>query len=182
MRLKQLAAALLLPLCLAGCGKPQSSQRALDLRSALMQSRECSFTAEITSESDDRVYGFTVQCHCTPEQTRVQVLAPDAIAGITAVISKNGAQVEYEDSILELGNIGSVSPMAAAELLYRCWVGEYIVSAGKDGETERVSYLPANEEAVTVDTWLDQADVPIYAEISEDGVRRLRMTVTDFQK
>ena len=38
-----------------------------------------------------------------------------------------------------------------------------------------------NDEELTVDTWFDQELIPVYAEISYDGVRCVQIQVRDFQ-
>ena len=72
--------------------------------------------------------------------------------------------------------------MEACHLLGQCWSAAYISCAGSDGELERVTYLDGyEEEEVTVDTWLSSAGLPVYAEISCQGMRCLTLQISDFQ-
>jgi len=77
---------------------------------------------------------------------------------------------------------GRVSPMEACHVLGRSWTGAYIASAGSDGELERITYLDGyEEEELTVDTWLDETGLPVYAEISYGGRRWLRLQLSDYR-
>ena len=72
--------------------------------------------------------------------------------------------------------------MEACRLLGQCWTNAYISCSGADGELERVTYLDGYEdEEVSVDTWLDEAGLPVYAEISYDGKRCLTLQISEFR-
>ena len=173
-------------LVLAGCGKGEApKQAALDLRTALLEAGGCTFTAEITADLGNRVYDFSVSCdYDAGNRVKVQVVEPKEIAGINAVVSGNGAAVEFEDMALDFGTMagGNVSAMEAPWLLAECWSGAYISAAGADGELYRITYLHGyDEKELVVDTWLDSAGNPIRSEVAYDGGRCLSLVLTQFQ-
>ena len=173
-------------LLLSGCSKPREPvQQALDFRTALMEAGGCSFTAVIGADYGDRTYSFSVACdYTTGEGARIEVLQPEEIAGIAAKVSATGATVVFEDVELDFGQMaeGNVSPMAASWLLGHCWSQSYIDSAGADGQWQRITYLEGyNDEELTVDTWLDETQTPVHAEIVYDGTRCLNLEITQFQ-
>ena len=170
---------------LTGCTAGEAPmQRALDLRTSLMNAGGCSCTAAIRAEYEDRAYSFTVACTYTDDGANITVLQPREIAGISAAVSADGARVIFEDVELDLGQMaeGNVSAMSAGWLLPHCWESAYIDCAGTDGDLYRITYLEGyNEEELTVDTWLDETQTPVYAEVSYDGIRCLTIQYSDFQ-
>ena len=181
---KRICALVLALLCLCGCGKSSPTQRALDFRTGLLTSGSCSFTADIRADFGEKFYDFTLAADYTQEETRLTVQAPDVISGISAVVTKDGAKLEFDDMELDFGKManGNVSPVSVPWLLCQCWVGEYISSAGADGDYYRVTYLRGYEdEEVTVDTWFDAEGHPVRAEVTYGGVRCVSANIKDFQ-
>ena len=185
MTRKRVLVLLMLIFCLSGCGKAgEPTQKALDFRTKLMETRGCSFTADITADYGDRLYTFTVAAVFAQEQTQLSVVAPEEIAGITAKVSDDGAKIEFDGVELDFGKLanGYVSPVSVPWLLGQCWIGEYIAYAGADKDLERVTYLKGyHEEELTLDTWLSQDGIPVYAEVFYGGERCLTIEIRDFQ-
>ena len=45
-----------------------------------------------------------------------------------------------------------------------------------------ITYLDGyDDDQLTVDTWLNSEEIPVYAEITYDGTRCLTLQLTDFQ-
>ena len=184
MSLKKTSVILMLLLLMSGCGRESPTQRALDFRTSLLASEGCSFTAEIRADYGEKLYDFTLTADYTQEQTRLTVQVPEEIAGISAVVTKDGAKLEFDDVALDFGKLanGYVSPVTVPWLLGQCWMGEYISCAGSDGEYYRVTYLRGyEEEELTVDTWFDAEGIPVRAEVAYGGRRCITVNVEDFQ-
>ena len=180
----RIVAVLLSLLLLVGCGKKVPSQKALDFRTSLLASESCSFTAKVRADYGEKLYDFTLRAEYASDETRLTVQAPEEIAGISAVVSKDGTKLEFDDIELDFGKLanGYVSPVTVPWLLGQCWAGEYISCAGADGDLYRVTYLRGyDEEELTVDTWFDADGVPVYAEVSYGGQRCITVQVEDFQ-
>ena len=169
---------------LTGCaGKRDPTQDALDFRTKLMEAGGCSFEAAVTAHYPDKAYTFSLDCAYDDGRTTLTVTAPESISGITAYVENGTAQLEFDGTILEFGELanGYVSPVAAPWLLAQCWIGEYIAYAGPDGDQQRITYLRGyDDEELSVDTWLSE-DIPVYAEITYDGTRCLAITISDYQ-
>ncbi len=186
MSWKKLLICVMMVLVLSGCqGQAAPTQKAIDFRTALLGTGGCSFTAVIDADFGDRVYSFSVACVFKTDGTaELEVLQPEEIAGIRAQVTGQSAALEFQDIALDFGVMadGRVSPMEACHLLGQCWTAAYISCAGSDGELERVTYLDGYEdEEVTVDTWLSEAGLPVYAEISYQGTRCLTLQISDFR-
>ena len=182
---KRLMTSFLLCLLLTGCGASpkEQAQKALDFRTALMEAGGCGFTAQVTADYGDYVYQFTMDCEADREQTKLHVTAPEELAGIGLTVEENGKKIQFDDMELDFGELGHglVPPVTAPWLLTQCWVGEYIAFTGADDDLSRVTYLRGyDDEELTVDTWFDSQNVPVYAEVALDDVRCLTIRMTDF--
>ncbi len=171
---------------LSGCRKENPpTQKAVDFRTALLGAGGCSYTAVIDADLGERVYSFSVACTFrTDGSAELEVLQPQEIAGIRVSMDGQSAALEFADLSLDFGEMadGKVSPMEACRLLGQCWTAAYISCAGSDGELERITYLDGyEEEELTVDTWLDGAGLPVYAEIINGGTRCLTLQISDFR-
>ena len=183
---KKALCCVIMMLLLTGCGGSNTpSQQALDLRTAILENGGCAFTADITVDFSDRVYQYTVECSYTAGGScRITVVHPEEIAGITAIVSDDGAVVEFDGVALDFGTLanGNISAMEAAWLMGACWDSAYISSVGKDGDFLRVTYLDGYDDGqLTVDTWLDEKGVPFRGEIAHDGMRCLTLQISQFQ-
>lgn len=175
----------MLLLCLVGCSRKEApAQNALDFRTALTQAQGCSFVAEVRADYGEKLYDFTLEATYTPEETTLTVTAPQAIAGISAVVTNDGAKLKFDGMELDFGELanGYVSPVSVPWLLGQCWLEEYISAAGSDGDLERVSYLRGyDDEELNVDTWFSKGGIPVYAEVLYGDTRCLTIQIKDFE-
>ena len=184
MSCKKIAALVLMLVMLTGCGKEEPTQRAVNLRTALLSAQGCSFTAHVRADYGERIYDFSLDADYSPEKTTLTVTAPEEIAGISAITDKSGTSLQYDGMELAMGKLanGIVSPILIPWILGQCWTGEYISCAGRDGELYRVTYLKGyDEEELQVDTWLDGDDIPVYAEIFHQDARCITVQIENFQ-
>ena len=162
---------------LCGCAREDSEmQRALDFRTALLQSGGCAFTAEVTADYGEQVYRFTMDCTWSPDGGAALTLtAPQTLEGIRAEVSADGARVVYEDTAVGFESLagGRLAPMALPYLLGSGWYEGYISACGMENGLLRMTCLEGyEEEELAVDTWLDtQSGQPCRCEISYQGRR-----------
>ena len=76
---------------------------------ALYQSMEgCTMEAEVSCTQDGAVWEATLRCDYVPEgETTVEVLAPESIEGVKAVLSGGEAELVYQDQCLDAGAVSS---------------------------------------------------------------------------
>ncbi len=170
-------------LLLTGCaGAEKTMQPALTLRAAILEAGGCAFTAGVTADFGETTCSFTAECTYTPEKTRVEITAPAELAGIAATLTDDGATLEYDGVVLELGQLagGNLAPLAAPHILAACWAGEYIDAAGPEDGGTRVTYLRGyDEKELTVETLLD-GGMPISGDISSGGAAAASIEITNF--
>ena len=184
--MKKVPALLLILLLLSGCANARDQiDRALGLRSRLLQGEGCSFTAGITADYGDQLHTFTLECRGDRQgNLAFTVTEPETIAGITGIISGDGGKLTFDDTALDFPLLadGQVTPVSAPWLLLMTLRGGYLTGAGEEGELLRLAVDDSYEEdALHLDIWLDGEDRPVQADILYDGRRILSMTIANFQ-
>jgi hypothetical protein len=176
---------LLALLCLSGCGGENPElKRAMDLRAKLLTS-SVSFDAEITADYGSEIHTFSVYCEGdTQGNLGFRVTAPETIADITGRIEAGEGKLTYRDTVLAFPLLAEdqLSPVSSPWIFYKTLRGGYLTSAGTEDDLIRLTIDDSYEEdALTVDIWLDKTDTPIRAEILYDGRRILTLAIKNFQ-
>lgn len=177
-------ALLLALLALSGCGGENGSlDRAMNLRAKLLTSA-VSFDAEITADYGDEVHTFSVYCEGDSKgNLGFRITAPETIADITGRIDAGEGKLTYRDTVLAFPLLAEdqLSPVSAPWIFYTTLRGGYLTAAGMEEDLLRLTIDDSYEEdALTVDIWLDETDTPIRAEILYDGRRILTLTIENF--
>ncbi len=184
--MKKILPLLLTAVLLMGCSQtPKEMERALSLRSRLLQASSCTFDAEITADYGDILHVFHMNCTADAQGgVSFRVGAPESIAGITGTLSSQGGALTFEDTALyfELLADGQLSPVSAPWVLMKALRGGYLTSAGMENDQLRVSVNDSYEEdALNLDVWLDSADIPQRADICYAGKRILSLKLENVQ-
>lgn len=183
--MKRIAGVLILTLLLTGCGKTeQLLDRAMGLRARLLAG-SCSFEAEITADYGDELLTFAVYCEGDNEgDLAFRITEPETIAGITGIMDREGGKLTFRDTALAFPLLadGQISPAGASWIFFYTLRGGYLTSVGMEEEMLRVTIDDSYEEdALTVDIWLNEEDIPVRAEILYDGRRILTLVIRNFQ-
>ena len=181
MRLK-FAVPMLLLLLLTGC-QATEAQIPVDLRTQMNAAGESQFVLSLRADFGDHVRDFKLLCHGSGEQAEFTVLEPEAVKGISASVSGEGAEVKYEDTVLGVEQFSTrrLSPMAAPYLLFYAFEQGYIASCGKDGEDTSVEYtLGYGQRTVTVSA-IFREQYPVSAEITDGENTLISCEIQDFR-
>ena len=181
----KLAALLLALVMLTGCGGHQQElERAMDLRAKLLAS-SCSFDAEITADYGHEVYTFGVFCETDSDgNLGFRITSPETIADITGRVRAGAGELTFRDTAVGFPLLAEeqLSPVSAPWVFYTALRNGYLTAAGMDEELLWLTIDDSYEEnALTVDIWLNEDDVPVRAEFLYDGRRILTMVITNFQ-
>jgi hypothetical protein len=156
------------------------------IRLSYIEAEACSIQAILTADFGDRVTVFQVlYTYRKNGDDIVEILAPAEVAGLRAVIRKDGSSLQYEGVSLETGNLPGtgIAPVEALggilaalrEGSQTAWGREVFRStpsvtlefSTKVGDTEIVRRL-----------WMEErTGLLLYAEISADGRRVLSVEV-----
>ena len=178
--MKKVLPLLLAVVLLTGCSRtPKEVERALALRTRLLQASTCAFDAEITADYGEILHVFRMNCTVDDQGgVSFRVTEPESIAGITGEISKQGGALTFDDTALFFNLLADeqLSPVSAPWVLMKALRGGYITSAGMEGGLLRLSVNDSYEEdALNLDVWLDSEDVPQRADICYAGKRILSL-------
>lgn len=169
-------------LLLTGCsGTPKEMERAIALRTKLLQASACSFDAEITADYGDKLYVFSMHCTAdTKGDLTFCVTAPESISGITGKITRQGGALTFDKTALcfDLLADEQLSPVSAPWVLMKALRGGNMTSAGREDGLLRLSVDDSySDDAMNLDIWLGSQDLPQRADICYDGKRILSMKI-----
>lgn len=172
-------------LVLTGCSNTSSEiERGMALRSKLLQADSCSFDAEITADYGDSLYTFAMSCQGnTKGDVAFSVTSPESIAGITGVIDDEGGKLTFEDVALQFDTMADdqVTPVVAPWIFLKTLRSGYLTSAcTEDGQIRLTMDDSYEEDALQLDIWLTEDEIPVRAEILYDGRRILSLNVENF--
>lgn len=171
-RLAFLVLAISLVLC--GCSDARRGEEMMtEFSERISLAGSITLEAEISADVGGKDFDFTVLYTKNAQEERVEILSPESIAGVAAVIGQDGASLHYEDLVLAIGSItqSGVSPMSALPLaLGAIAEGSFLeVRKESDGETEMTAAEFFLSETQSVTLYLDADTMPKYITLSENG-------------
>ena len=181
----KILAALCMLLLLTGCGSHDAElDRAMALRTRLL-SASVSFDAEITADYGDEIHTFSVYCEGDSQgNLGFRVTAPETIGDITGRIEAGEGKLTFRDTALAFPLLAEdqLSPVSAPWIFCTTLRGGYLTAAGMEEELLRLTIDDSyDDDALTVDIWLDETDSPVRAEILYDGRRILTLKIENFK-
>lgn len=183
--MRRVFAVVLVLLTLCGCaGLDSEMDRVLSLRDRLLSGNGCSFKAVITADYSDKIYTFGMDCQAdSAGAITFAVTAPETISGIYGIVSGEGGKLTFDDQALvfEMLADGQITPVSAPWLLVRTLRSGYINGCGKDGAGLHIQIDDSyQKDALRLDIWTDENDMPTRAEIVWNGRRIVSMDVENF--
>ena len=184
--MKRIIVCLLFAAVLCGCSTTEASfDRAMSLRTGLINAAGCKFEAEVTADYGDKVYTFVLSCQADQEgNIHFSVIEPEYISGIQGQISFEGGKLTFDDVALafELQADGMLSPVSAPWVMIRALRGGYVRSCGIEEEYLRMTVDDSYEDdALKLDIWINEENAPVQADIYEGNRRILTICVRNFE-
>lgn len=183
--MKRVIAFLIVVLLLGGCsGNSNEMDRAISLRSKILEAEVCSFVGIVTADYGDKEYTFSLDCHMESDgAVSFEVIAPDEIKDIKGSISASGGKLTFDQQALlfELLADGQISPVGMPWIFTKTLRSGYIkgCSANEDGLYIQIDDSYA-DNALLLEVWTDSQDIPVRAELLWQGRRVLSMHVENF--
>ena len=157
----------------------------MGLRADLLGCSQCTFDAVITADYGDELHTFAMNCTGSGSgDLFFTVTAPESIAGITGKFEGKKGMLTFDGFALEFPRLtdDQITPVSGPWILLRTLVGGYLTSCGPDGDNLRVTINDSYEDdALTLDVWLNTENAPIRAEILYDGRRIVTMDIENFR-
>ena len=170
-----------LAVILTACSpEDREMNRAMILRDIALNAERCSFTAEVTADYGELLHSFSMDC-ASDRQGNVQfeITQPETLEGIKGTISDRGGEIDFEDTALYFPLLADeqLTPAAAP------WIFLKIVRSGSITSVCRedsLLHMTAEDifqgEALLMDIWLDESNVPVRGEVLFDGKRILTLS------
>lgn len=175
------AISLCLLVILTGCDASSEIERGMALRSLLLNAQSCSMDIHITADYGERLCTFGMACWFDRSGAmEFSVLEPETISGITGRISGNPGSLTFDDTVLyfDLLADGQLSPVSAPWILMKTLRSGYLRSACvEEGCLHLTMDDTYEDDALQVDIWMDEKDIPIRSEILFQGKRVLSLRV-----
>ena len=183
--MKRLLSILLISVTLSGCSISENDiNQVIGLRTKLQNGDQCSFDTCITVDYGESLSSFELSCKIDDQQNwEITVIRPQTIAGITCRIAGEKGQLTFDDKAVAFEMIadGQITPISAPWLVMKALAGGYINSTvvKNDGLVVRIddSY---SDFLFSVDLWLNENNIPYFAEIVWQGKRIVSMDINNF--
>ena len=182
--MKKLVSVILLAVLLAGCStENQLLDRAMGLRAEMIA--KCgSFDAEVTADYGSKTIRFRMDCSFDNNgNLEFRVKEPASLAGITGRLTASGGKLTFDQTAMAFETMADdqLSPVSAPWVLIKTLRSGYLTACNEEAGGLRVAIEDSYEEdALHLDVWLDEQDLPKSAEIYWQGRRLLTVNVSNF--
>lgn len=179
----------MMTLCLllcCGCGEKMETES--DWRVPYQEMTGAICEATVMAMQDNLEWEGRLRCSYTPEETTVEILAPEHIAGVCGVMRGEALALEYEDFCLDAGVLSreEISPVTCVPRLMCALRDGWLLEENReDWQGEpclRLTLDQTGQETKIISTlWLRQSDgVPVRGEIAVDEEIILTAEFTEF--
>ena len=153
-------------------------------RAKLLAANGCQFAAKITADYGDELYSFGMVCQGDEKgAVTFQMSEPESLSGIEGKLSDTGGTLTFEDTAVcfPLLTDDQLSPSSAPWIFLKTLRSGYLTSACmEEGKIRLTMDDTYEEDALHLDIWLDENNMPVRADILYDGKRILSVEVDGF--
>ncbi|WP_297870349.1 hypothetical protein [uncultured Oscillibacter sp.] len=180
---------LALPAC--GGGAAGEETEAVDFRDLYHDCAGCAMEAVVTCDQEGLEWEARLLCDYVPGgESTVEVLEPETVAGVKAVLEESGWRLEYEGDVLNAGALGeeAVSPALCLPRLMNALRDGWLLEENEEAWNEvpclrlTVDQSGAQDGKILSTLWLKLEDgTPLRGEIAVDGEIILTADFTSFR-
>lgn len=165
---------------LTACGST-TEERLAAYCDRITRAQSMTMTAEVQADFDETIETYTLDYRFDGEQWTVLVIQPEFIAGITARITEDASELEYDGAILATGDLtgNGVAPISALPLIYETLCVGMTDSVWVEGELIAGTFV--YDDAVSVSVWFDGEGDPVAAELIANGAVKVRCMLEDVE-
>ena len=189
MRKRMCVPMIALCLLLTACGGA-GEKEAADLRDLYHDMSGCSMEAQVTCDQQGAEWTAELRCEYVPEgESTVEVLSPETIAGVKAVLRDTDWYLEYEGKSLDAGTLSreEISPAVCLPRLMNALRNGWLLEENKEAWGEvpclrlTVDQSGTQNGKILSTVWLRQENgTPLRGEIAVDGEIILTAEFTAF--
>lgn len=179
----------MITICLLLCSCRTEEMKAEDIQSRYQKMTGCTMEAMVRCEQEGMEWEAELKCEYVPgESSTVEVLSPETISGIKAVLNDAEWYLEYDGMVLNALPISNekISPAMCLPLLMKSlrdgWVLEENEEQWKGCPCYRIAVdQSGGQEKILSTIWIRQEDqTPLRGEISVGGEIILTAEFTNF--
>ena len=186
--MKRIFALLAAVLLLTACAAERTDTRVSDLQRRYAGTNGCTARLDVTVVRGEANEVYTLDAERNDGGTRVTVVEPEALAGVTARVQNDGAlRLQFDGMLLDAGSASAnVSALNAVDIVWNAVADGYVTEQnteryGDVSDALRVCFETAvNGETLLVTAYFDDEDAPLYAEIERGGEILAYLEFTDF--
>ena len=177
---------MMLCLLLVSCGDAETEKP--DPRQPYVEMTGCRMEAQVTCTQSDRLWEAELACDWQAEESRVEVLGPEHIAGVTAVLRGEELALEFEELCLDAGTLSArrISPAACLPRLMSALREGWLLEENEESWGEvpcrrlTLDQSGADGGKIVSTVWLREDGTPLRGEIAVDGEIILTAEFTAF--
>ena len=174
-------------LLLSGCGAEQEEK---DLREPYRSMIGCTMEAVVSCDQEGYVWEAALRCDYVPDgESSLEILEPETLAGVRAVVSDADWRLEYEELCLDMGTISreEISPVMCLPRLMDALREGWLLEENEENWVETpclrltVDQTGENKGKILSTLWLRLEDgLPVRGEISVEDEIILTAEFTNF--
>ncbi|SMC45582.1 hypothetical protein [Papillibacter cinnamivorans] len=175
----------------SGCTGGSPGEKTRQVRETYTGAEGFVMTAKVTADYGERVYEYTLRyTYVKDGDGQIEVLEPELIAGIQAVVREDGLELIYDGASLETGRLSGdgLTPMDALPAMVRAWKEWAATEEGAEtlGKTKtlRITFETESSDGdpIVHSAWFDEESyIPLQAETSVEDFTVIRCEVTEFE-
>lgn len=179
-----------LVLLLSACGGGDGETETADLRDRYHDMTGCSMEAAVSCDQEGLAWEAVLRCDYVPDgESVVEVLSPETIAGVRAVLTEPDWRLEYEGDSLNAGTLSDeeISPAACLPRLMSALRDGWLLEENTETWNEipclrlTVDQTGVKDGKILSTLWLRLDDgTPVRGEIAVDGEIILTADFTSF--
>ena len=188
---KWLCVPMMMALLLSGCGAGETKETTADtLRGLYREMSGCTMEAVVRCDQEGLEWEGSLACQYLPGgESTVEVLAPEEIAGVKAIVREEDWSLAYEGEILNILPVteeelsGAVCLPRLMDALREGWLLEEgrETWAEKDCLRLRLDQTGQGEGKIISTLWLDSSDgTPVYGEVALEETTLFTVEFTAF--
>jgi len=138
-------------------------------------------TAKVQADFGDTTEQYTLNYSFDGTQWIVLVTEPPFVSGVTARITKDASELEYDGAILTTGDLtgNGIVPISALPLIYETLAVGMMDSMWEEGELIAGTFV--YDDSISVSVWFDSSGDPVAAELMEQGVVKAKCILEDVE-
>lgn len=188
---KWLCVPMMMALLLSGCGAGETKETTADtLRGLYREMSGCTMEALVRCDQEGLEWEGSLACQYLPGgESTVEVLAPEEIAGVKAVVREEDWSLAYEGEILNTLPVTEeeLSPAVCLPRLMDALREGWLLEEGRETWAEkdflrfRLDQTGQGEGKIISTLWLDSSDgTPVYGEVALEETTLFTVEFTAF--